>query len=133
MAHVGQQVRNLREAKGWKQAKLAVEADLAISGVSQIENGKRNPNSETLVKLARALEVEVGNLFPKGQSPLPFEHGERRPKISGNLVDINTYELEKAIDNLPPDYPVDNFIASIAEDMERRLRHAAEELRGQSA
>jgi transcriptional regulator with XRE-family HTH domain len=46
---------------------------MAVSGVSQIENGHRNPNSATLIKLARALDVDVADLFPKGQAPLPLD------------------------------------------------------------
>jgi transcriptional regulator with XRE-family HTH domain len=70
MDGVGPVVRKLREAKGWSQAKLAGETRMAVSGVSQIENDKRNPNSATLLKLARALEVEVADLFPLGQPTL---------------------------------------------------------------
>jgi transcriptional regulator with XRE-family HTH domain len=70
MGDVGQEVRRLREARGWSQPKLAVEAGIAVSGVSQIENGKRNPNASTLVKLARALDVEVADFFPKVEAPL---------------------------------------------------------------
>jgi transcriptional regulator with XRE-family HTH domain len=74
MTGVGTEVRKLRESKGWGQTKLAAEAGMAVSGVSQIENGHRNPNSATLIKLARALEVEVPDLFPKDLSPrLPLE------------------------------------------------------------
>ena len=36
MSDVGQEIRRLREAKGWGQPKLAVEAGVAVSGVSQI-------------------------------------------------------------------------------------------------
>jgi transcriptional regulator with XRE-family HTH domain len=73
MGEVGKEIRRLREAKGWGQTKLAAAADMAVSGVSQIENGHRNPNSATLIKLAGALGVEVADLFPKGQVPLPLE------------------------------------------------------------
>jgi transcriptional regulator with XRE-family HTH domain len=73
MGEVGKEIRRLREAKGWGQTKLAATADMAVSGVSQIENGHRNPNSATLIKLAGALGVEVADLFPKGQAPLPLE------------------------------------------------------------
>jgi transcriptional regulator with XRE-family HTH domain len=73
MNGVGKQVRRLREAKGWSQAKLAGETGMAVSGVSQIENDKRNPNAATLTKLARALEVEVGDLFPLEQPRLPLD------------------------------------------------------------
>ncbi len=70
MGDVGQEIRRLREAKGWSQPKLAVEAGVAVSGVSQIENGRRNPNSSTLVKLANALDVDVADFFPKAEAPL---------------------------------------------------------------
>jgi transcriptional regulator with XRE-family HTH domain len=71
-----QEVRRLRQAKGWNQTELAFHADLAPSVVSQIENGKRNPSARTLEKLATALDVEVGDLFPKAQAPLPLEEDQ---------------------------------------------------------
>ncbi len=70
---VGREIRRIREEKGWSQAKLAAGADMGVSGVSQIETGARNPSAVTLAKLARALEVEVADLFPKAQAPLSFE------------------------------------------------------------
>ncbi len=70
MDHVGKMVRRLREERGLNQAQLAVSVGTGPSAISQIENGKRSPNSETLVKLARALEVEVSDLFPKVQGSL---------------------------------------------------------------
>jgi transcriptional regulator with XRE-family HTH domain len=73
MDHVGKTIRRLREERGLNQAQLAVSVGTGPSAISQIENGRRNPNSETLAKLARALEVEVADLFPKVQAPLSFE------------------------------------------------------------
>ena len=73
MGALGREIRRLREARGWGQTKLAAAADMAVSGVSQIENGHRNPNSATLIKLARALNVDVADLFPKVQAPLPLD------------------------------------------------------------
>jgi transcriptional regulator with XRE-family HTH domain len=72
MSDVGQEIRRLREARGWSQPKLAVEAGVAVSGISQIENGRRNPNSSTLAKIAKALEMEVRDLFPKASLQLPL-------------------------------------------------------------
>ena len=68
-----QEVRRLRQERGWNQTELAFRSRLAPSVISQIENGKRDPSAGTLKKLAKALEVEVADLFPKAQSPLPFE------------------------------------------------------------
>ena len=81
---VGKEVRRMREAKGWSQAKLAGASDMGVSGISQIETGARNPSVVTLTKIAEALGVEVTDLFPKGShsSPEPslFNglEGERR-------------------------------------------------------
>ena len=68
---VGRQVKRLREAKGWSQTKLAVEAGMSVSGISMIENSHRNLSTATLAKLAQALGVEVRDLFPLEQTPLP--------------------------------------------------------------
>ncbi len=73
MEDIGREVRRLREERGWSQAKLAAGADMAVSGISQIETGVRSPSAATLRKLARAFGVEVADLFPKAQAPLPLE------------------------------------------------------------
>ena len=78
-----QEVRRLREEKRWGQKELAFYAGLSQSVISEIETGKRKPNTRTLEKLATALEVEVGDLFPKGQRPLPFEAYEASVAAAG--------------------------------------------------
>jgi transcriptional regulator with XRE-family HTH domain len=69
-----QEVRRLRQEKGWGQKELAFHANLAQSVISEIETGKRSPSARTLRKLAGALEVQVADLFPKGQVQLPLEY-----------------------------------------------------------
>jgi transcriptional regulator with XRE-family HTH domain len=97
---VGQEVKRLREARGWIQAKLAVEAGMAPSAVNQIENGKRRPSANSLEKLAEALEVEVVDLFPKGQASLPDFGDERRHSLQSwtSFVQrlVNRWEQEIA-------------------------------------
>ncbi len=88
---VGREIRRLREARGWSQAKLAGDTGMGVSGISQIETGARNPSAVTLWKIAGALGVEVGDLFPKAQSPLPFEEAagrspEERIEASNSLA-----------------------------------------------
>ena len=75
------EVKRLRLAREWNQTELAFHAGLAPSVISEIENGKRDPSARTLRKLAEALEVDVAELFPKGQAPLPDLGGERRPPL----------------------------------------------------
>jgi transcriptional regulator with XRE-family HTH domain len=71
MSGVGEEVKRLRQAKGWTQEQLAVYAGSSQPTVNLLEAGKRNPSAFTLEKLARALEVEVVELFPKLQTPQP--------------------------------------------------------------
>ena len=68
---VGEEVKRLRQAKGWTQEQLAVYAGSSQPTVNLLEAGKRNPSAATLEKLARALEVEVVDLFPKPQTQQP--------------------------------------------------------------
>jgi transcriptional regulator with XRE-family HTH domain len=68
---IGEEVRRQREALGLTGAQLAARAGLAPSAVSQIETGKRTPSSISVIKLAGALGIEVGDLFPKPQTPQP--------------------------------------------------------------
>lgn len=73
MREVGAEIRRLREQRGWTGAQLAVYAGMAPSAVSQIETGRRNPNTGSLAKIAKALDVEVVDLFPKAQAPRPLD------------------------------------------------------------
>jgi transcriptional regulator with XRE-family HTH domain len=71
MSGVGEEVKRLRQAKGWTQEQLAVYAGSSQPTVNLLETGKRNPSAATLEKIARALEVEVVDLFPKPQTSQP--------------------------------------------------------------
>jgi transcriptional regulator with XRE-family HTH domain len=76
MAGVGEEIRRKREELRLSQPQAAVKAGVAVSALSQIENGKRSPNLSTLEKIAGALGCEVVDLFPKAQAPLPLEDHE---------------------------------------------------------
>jgi transcriptional regulator with XRE-family HTH domain len=106
MSEVGTQIRRLRKAKHWTVAQLAVYADMSPSAVSQIETGRRSPTAASMAKLAGALEVEVRDLFPLGQTPLPdFDEGRPTAKpLSPNLrrfaAQTRRAELERALEHL---------------------------------
>jgi len=63
LALFGKRVRQLRLKKKWSQEKLAEESGLHTTYISGIERGKRNLGIENVVKLARALKVDAGQLF----------------------------------------------------------------------
>ncbi len=92
---IGHNIRRLRDEKGWNQTELGFHADTSPSIISLIENGKRNPSTATLVKIAEALGVEVVDLFPKAQSPLPLEEIAAGPALLGRVLDAARQDAKK--------------------------------------
>lgn len=60
---LGKRVRELRKEKGWTLEQAAVQAGLARSTLSKIENGQMSPTFEALKKLALGLAISVPQLF----------------------------------------------------------------------
>jgi transcriptional regulator with XRE-family HTH domain len=64
LALLGQQIRRLRDEKGLSQEEFAGLADIDRAYYGGIERGERNVAAINLIKIAHALNVEVGKLFP---------------------------------------------------------------------
>jgi transcriptional regulator with XRE-family HTH domain len=60
-----ERLRTLRRSRDWTQADLARRAGVSLKVVQAAEQGRTQPRPETLRKVARVLEVEVGDLFVK--------------------------------------------------------------------
>lgn len=61
----GKRLRSLRQAKGLSQLDLELESGINRTEVSRIENGLKNIEFMTVVKLAAALEIEILDFFKK--------------------------------------------------------------------
>jgi transcriptional regulator with XRE-family HTH domain len=61
---LGERIRQIRKAKGFSQENFAVESDLNRSFYGCIERGEKNPSALVLMRIALALGIEVGELFP---------------------------------------------------------------------
>ena len=61
---LGRQIRVLREQRGLSQEGFAAEAGLDRGYYGGVERGERNVAALNLIKIAAALGVEVGRLFP---------------------------------------------------------------------
>lgn len=59
---VGQNVRYHRTAKGWTQEKLAARSKVDQGYIGTLERGTVNVSVDTLVKLAKVLDVTVSEL-----------------------------------------------------------------------
>jgi transcriptional regulator with XRE-family HTH domain len=59
----GQNVRRIRKEKMLSMEQLANLADIEISQVYRIENGRINSKIITVIALANALEIDAGEFF----------------------------------------------------------------------
>src|SRR3954464_12561091 len=84
---LGQQIRKVRQERGFSQEEFANAAGLGRSYYGGVERGERNLAALNLMRIAAALQVEVGELFPKAQvfrgllddaTAIVAKEGERR-------------------------------------------------------
>jgi len=66
MARVGDRIREIRESRGLNQDRLADKAQISKGFLSDIENGKRNPSSDNLLRIANVLGASLDYLM-KGE------------------------------------------------------------------
>lgn len=62
---IGKQIREVRVSKDFTQEEVAHYSNLSRSYYGDIERGTRNVSAINLVCIAKALDVQVGDLFPK--------------------------------------------------------------------
>ena len=58
-------IKNLRQAKGVSQEKLALDAEIDRTYVSDIEKGNRKVSIVMVEKLAKYFEMPISHLFNK--------------------------------------------------------------------
>lgn len=65
----GEKLKNFRESKGLGVNQLALKSGVNASQISRFENGKRkDPQMDTVKKLAKALDVSVSELIGNGDT-----------------------------------------------------------------
>ena len=65
MTNVGARIREIREEKRLYIREVAERTGLTVNGIARIERGEVSPNVDSVERLASALDVEPGELFPK--------------------------------------------------------------------
>lgn len=61
---LGNQIRQLRQSQGYSQEDFAATVGLDRAYYGGVERGERNIAALNLIRIARTLRVEVGELFP---------------------------------------------------------------------
>jgi transcriptional regulator with XRE-family HTH domain len=89
--NIGKRLRELREGKGLSQGDIEERASLARCYVSRVECGHTLPELKTLEKWAKALDLELYQLFFAGEGkPVAPKVAEstRRHTREGTLLDL---------------------------------------------
>ena len=63
LAKFGQNLRKLREQKGYTQEELANELDIEISQISRIERGVINTSVSLVKSIVDCLQIKANELF----------------------------------------------------------------------
>lgn len=127
-----QELKRIRNERGWSQRRLAKESGVNTATINQVEQGKRSPTIETLDKLTRALDVEIADLFPKAEPSL-FEivapNPEQRRAISSEWNQgARDGEPVKGIWVALPPGPARDMILSKLQDASQHIEHDLQEI-----
>ncbi len=72
---LGRQIRKVRRDRGISQEDFAHEAGISRAYYGGVERGERNLSALNLMRIAAALGVEVGELFPQREVFAPLLQG----------------------------------------------------------
>lgn len=88
----GERLAKLRKEKGLTQEELAKALNITRSALSLYEIGKRDPDTETLKKMAEYFGVSIDYLLGRTNLPNGFIPEEYQQKHKVTKRDINQYE-----------------------------------------
>ena len=117
---LGRRVRGLREGLRLTQEEFARRCGISVSFASLLERGERSPSYETLLTIARALEVPVADLFREGASPEVQEPSHARLIDFARRAHLSRQQVERwiavghAMFGLEPERPGDDRAARCA-------------------
>ncbi|HTO37195.1 MAG TPA: helix-turn-helix transcriptional regulator [Brumimicrobium sp.] len=90
---LGENIRKIRELKGFSQQNLADEIGVDQKTVSRIEKGTLSPKFELLVKIAKTLAVNMSQLLSFNENMIFNNYNQNHQ--GGHFVAYNNTEIEK--------------------------------------
>lgn len=63
---IGNRIKELRKKRGLSQEQLSEKAEITPNYLSRVERGTENPTLDMFIKLAKALEVDMWEMFEFG-------------------------------------------------------------------
>ena len=90
---IGSRIQEIRNKKGLTQDQLSEEVGISSKYLSSIERGKENPTLNTILKLARSLDVKPDEFFTHLENEDP---AKRKSMIIEMLDEADADQLKLA-------------------------------------
>lgn len=93
-------IKKYRSGK-FTQETLAEKIGVSAQNINDIEGKRRFPRTDTLVKIANALNVEVYQLFiPQDKTPVAIEETPENEKIRAQMTDEIVEEIRHGVNKI---------------------------------
>lgn len=92
---IGRRIVEIRKEKGVSQTQLGDLTGLTNSYLSYIENGRKKPSLETLIRIAEALDVTLDRILLGNQSS---DLKDYLPELKALINDCSSYEKAVILD-----------------------------------
>jgi len=106
---LGARIRSLREMRGMSLKELAKVAEFEYHNLSRLENGRIGYSTDSISRIARALDVTIADLFSQGP-PVPIswvpwaDPKETRPFVpTTRPLPVGAYAFEVKDDAMEPE------------------------------
>ena len=95
--HIPENISRIRRSQGYTIQDLASECGLSRQAFSKIENGKSEPKTATLIKLSKALKVDIKDILadPPGFQSLRFRSHKSYTKKELNIRQQIIYDVDR--------------------------------------
>jgi transcriptional regulator with XRE-family HTH domain len=97
-AILSRNIRLYRNRRSLSQADLAEKADISITFLSNIERGNKWPYPDTLVNIAKSLDIEVFELFKSENA-----NSEVKEAVSHLVKDLSV-SISRCLDTVSKNY-----------------------------
>lgn len=99
---IGDNVAKYRKERGYTQSKLAEMSCISRTYLADIERGRNNPSVETLIDIAKSLNVPISLLF--GEYNLTSTDDViKKEALSDKSKSAKRQEIDFILDALPPE------------------------------
>ena len=95
----GERLRVLRLEKKLTLRELAKELDISFSALGKYERNERQPDFETLEKLADYFNVSIDYLLGRKKIPIPEEQNEADFQAFANTPELQVFYKELQVSN----------------------------------